>query len=161
MKLRIPVGVIVVAAVLLLVIAFSSCSNCQKFVPYSANSVWSTTGTYHEGMATNQKPIAYSSYPTHTSVDVMDALNVENTTSAQGSGAVQPPGVRLWGFGSNLFSSSDNDKSIDIFGPTPGATQCFNRSFGLTKSTGPLCITDEQYNLLTTRGGGALRAPPK
>lgn len=155
MKLRIPVGVIVVAVVLFLVIAFSSCSNCQKFVPYAENNLWSSTSSYHEGMTSYQKPIQYSTYPNNTSVDVLDALNVANTTTAQGSGAVQSPGVRLWGFGSNLYSGTDNDKPIDIFGPTPGSTQCVNRSFGLSKSTGPMCITDEQYKLLTTRGGSA------
>lgn len=159
MKLRIPVGVIVVAAVLLLVIAFSSCSNCQKFVPYSENNPWSSTSSYHEGMTTH-KPIQYSTYPDNTSVDVLDALHVSNSTTAQGSGAVQGSGVRLWGFGSNLYSSADNEKPIDIFGPTPGSVQCINRSFGLAKSTGPLCITDEQYKLLTTRGGSATGVSP-
>jgi len=155
MKLRIPVGFIVVVAVLLLVIAFSSCSDCQKFVPYAENNLWSSTSSYQEGM-TSLKPIQYSTYPNNASVDVLDALHVNNATTAQGSGAVQSPGVRLWGFGSNLYSGTDNDnKPIDIFGPTPGSPQCVNRSFGLSKSTGPLCITDEQFNLLTTRGIGA------
>jgi hypothetical protein len=146
MKIRIPVGVILVAVVLVLVIGFSSCSNCQKYVPYSSN-VWSNTSSkFHEG---------FSTYPNHASVDTLDAQHVANTVTSQGSGLITPSGVRLWGFGSNLYSGSDNDKPVDMFGPTPGSIQCFNRSFGLSKSTGPLCTTDDQYRLMTTRGGNA------
>ena len=152
--MKIPLGVIFVAVVLFLVIAFSSCSNCQKYVPYSSN-VWSETSSYREGMA-QRPPLQYSSYPSHQSLpESMNALNVNNSTATQGAGAVQNPGVRLWGFGSGLYSSTENDKPIDIFGSTPGSLQCFNRSFGLSKSTGPLCTTQEQYDLLTTRGRGA------
>jgi hypothetical protein len=75
--------------------------------------------------------------------------------SHQGSGQVSPPGVRVWGFGSNLYSGTDHDRPVDMFGPTPGSIQCFDRSFGLAKSTGPLCTTDNQYRLMTTRGGNA------
>lgn len=153
-KIRIPLGVIFVAAILILVIGFSSCSNCQKYVPYSS-SVWSNTSKYQEGMTSASKPLTYSTYPNHASVDTLDAQNVANTVSNQGSGQVIPPGVRVWGFGSNLFSGTDNDKPVDMFGPTPGSLQCFNRSFGLAKSTGPLCTNDEQYKLMTTRGGNA------
>jgi len=145
-KIRIPMGVILVAVILMLVIGFSSCSNCQKYVPYSSSS---ETSKYHEGMMT------YSTYPNHASVDTLDAQNVANTVSNQGSGQVNPPGVRVWGFGSNLYSGTDHDKPVDMFGPTPGSIQCFNRSFGLAKSTGPLCTTDDQYRLMTTRGGNA------
>ena len=153
MKIRIPVGVILVTIILVLVIGFSSCSNCQKFVPYSPNATGASK--YQEGMSTI-KPLTYSTYPDHVSVDVLDALHATNTVTAQGSGAVTPPGVRLWGFGSNLYSGADNETHIDIFGSTPGSIQCFNKtSFGLSKSTGPLCTTGEQYALMTSRGGNA------
>jgi hypothetical protein len=150
--MRIPIGVIVVAIVLFLVIAFSSCSNCQKFVPYSEGRA--EYAAYREGMEPN-RPMIYSTYPNNQSVDTKDAYNVQNTTTNQGSGPVQPPGVRLQGFGPNLYSGMDNDKPVDMFGPTPGSLQCFERSFGLAKSTGPLCINADQSKLLTTRGGNA------
>jgi hypothetical protein len=154
MKIRIPIGVILVAIVLFLVIAFSSCSNCQKFVPYSA-SVWGeNSAKFREGMTTHI-PLTYSSYPENKSIDKFDAININNLVENQGSGPVTPPGVRVWGFGSNLFSGTDNDRPVDMFGPTPGSIQCFERSFGLSKSTGPLCTTNEQYKLLTSRGGNA------
>lgn len=156
MKIRIPIGVIVVSIVLLLVIGFSSCSNCKKFVPYSP-SVWSSESRFREGMTGGgANPVSYSTYPDNQSVSgTMDTHHVNNTVTTQGAGAANPPGVRLHGFGSALFSGSDNDQSIDSFGPDPGSLQCFDRSFGLSKSTGPLCVTDKQYQMLTTRGGNA------
>jgi hypothetical protein len=154
MKIRIPFGVIFVAVILILVIAFSSCSDCQKYVPYSSD-VWAETSKYREGMTS--KPLSYSSYPNHRSVEgTMDAVNVANTTTSQGAGPVTSPGVRLWGFGSNLYSGTDNDAPVDMFGSTPGSTSCgFDKSFGMSKSAGPLCTTDAQYRLMTTRGGNA------
>ena len=153
MKIRIPIGVIVVALVLLLVIGFSSCSNCKKFVPYSP-SVWSPEGKFREGMT--NRSVSYSTYPDNNPVaGTMDALHVNNTVTTQGAGPANAQGVRLHGFGSNLFSGSDHDQPVDSFGTDPGSLQCFDRSFGLSKSTGPLCVTDAQYRLLTTRGGNA------
>lgn len=148
---KIPLGVIFVAIVLLLVIAFSSCSDCKKFHPYSP-SVWSDKATYSEGMTAS-----YSTYPGHAVAtgSAMDALHVANTTMAQGAGNVSPSGVRLWGFGSALFSGPDNNPSIDMYGSTPGSKTCFGRSFGLSKSTGPLCLNQDQYRLMTTRGQNA------
>jgi len=156
MKIRIPLGVILVSIVLILVIAYSSCSNCQKYVPFSSE-MWSNVGKYREGMSV-MKPLSYTTYPANANVagSSMDAYNVANTTTSQGAGPVTSSGgVRLWGFGSDLYSGTDNDKSLDLFGTTPGSSQCFDRSFGLTKSTGPLCTTDAQYRLMTTRGGNA------
>jgi hypothetical protein len=148
MKIRVPIGVIIVAVVLFLVIGFSSCSNCQKFVPYGAGNQYSS---FQEGFG----PMMYSSYPNNQSIDTKDAYNVQNSTTNQGSGPVQPPGVRLHGFGANLYSGTDNDQPVDMFGSTPGSIQCFDKSFGLAKSTGPLCTTSDQFRLLTTRGGNA------
>jgi hypothetical protein len=150
---KIPLGVVLVAAVLLAVIAFSSCSHCKKFQPYSP-SVWSDVGKF-EGMS-DMKATSYSSYPENAVVagSVLDAFNVANTQTNQGAGPAAD-GVRLWGFGSSLFSSPDNNRSIDMYGPTAGSTTCFGRSFGLSKSTGPLCVNQEQYRLMTTRGQNA------
>ena len=150
--MKFSVEVLTVAVMLLLVIGFSSCSNCQKFVPYSPSDVLHTKFT-KEGFS----GIPYSSYPENTSVDeAIAASNSFTSNSLNASSSLSP--VRLWGF-SGLYSSPDNDKPIDMFGPTPGSLQCFNRSFGLAKSTGPLCVNQEQYALLTTRGGNQSGIP--
>ena len=42
---------------------------------------------------------------------------------------------------------------IDRYGKTPGEPSCFGKSMGYSRSTGPLCFTEEDLKLLTTRGG--------
>jgi hypothetical protein len=43
--------------------------------------------------------------------------------------------------------------SIDIFSKADTRADCISSSSGLSKSTGPLCLTDEMKTLLSTRGG--------
>ena len=45
------------------------------------------------------------------------------------------------------------DEKIDIIGNTKANAECVNNSLGLSKSSGGLCLSDDQVNLLTTRGG--------
>ena len=42
---------------------------------------------------------------------------------------------------------------IDVIGKTKGTPDCVSRSSGLSKSTGGLCLNENQINLLKTRGG--------
>jgi hypothetical protein len=46
-----------------------------------------------------------------------------------------------------------NYQPLDRFGSTPSGPQCFGRSSGYSKSLGPLCLSQEDARLLSTRGG--------
>ena len=64
------------------------------------------------------------------------------------------------GMRSNLEPCAYNDKSVcgnyDVYGPpTKGSLDCGAKSAGLSNSKGPLCLSDEQLKLLSTRGGNA------
>ena len=55
--------------------------------------------------------------------------------------------------GPNPYS---DDTLYDIYGPpTKGSLDCGARSAGLTNSKGPLCLSNNQLNMLKTRGGNA------
>jgi hypothetical protein len=46
--------------------------------------------------------------------------------------------------------------NYDIYGPpTKGSLDCGAKSAGLSNSKGPLCLSDKQLKLLSTRGGNA------
>jgi hypothetical protein len=48
------------------------------------------------------------------------------------------------------------DTLYDIYGPpTKGSLDCGARSAGLTNSKGPLCLSNNQLDMLKTRGGNA------
>jgi hypothetical protein len=44
---------------------------------------------------------------------------------------------------------------IDRFAKTPGDKSCFGKSMGLSRDAGPLCLSEEDMKLLTTRGGNS------
>ncbi len=45
------------------------------------------------------------------------------------------------------------DTKIDPFADTPGNLTCFGSSSGLSNSKGSLCLSEQQKNMLSTRGG--------
>ena len=47
-------------------------------------------------------------------------------------------------------------RNYDMYGPpTKGSLECGAKSAGLSNSKGPLCLSDKQLKLLSTRGGNA------
>lgn len=48
-----------------------------------------------------------------------------------------------------------SDPEISPLSKFSGNPSCFNKSFGLSNSTGALCLDDKTFKLLTTRGGNA------
>jgi hypothetical protein len=52
-------------------------------------------------------------------------------------------------------TTTSNEPVIDIFSTDSGSPACIGDSNSLFNSMGGLCLTDEQKNLLKTRGGNA------
>ena len=60
--------------------------------------------------------------------------------------------------GTEGFTGSNytaNSFILDQFSSAVGAPSCVGKSSGLSNSTGPLCLSDDQKRLLQTRGGNA------
>jgi hypothetical protein len=53
-----------------------------------------------------------------------------------------------------VFGSPDASEKIDLFSGLSGSAECSNGS-GLTNSRGHICLPENHYKLLTTRGGNA------
>ena len=75
------------------------------------------------------------------------------------SSFVAPPALNT-----KIAENFDNMLAPALIGPDPilsplskfsGKAECVNKSFSLSNSTGPLCLDEKTYQLLTTRGGNA------
>lgn len=65
------------------------------------------------------------------------------------------------GMKSSIEPCAYNDKTLcgnyDVYGPpTKGSLECGAKSAGLSNSKGPLCLSDKQLKMLSTRGGNAI-----
>ena len=57
---------------------------------------------------------------------------------------------KVIGFDGLFCSPTSPEQKIDTFSNDSGSLEC--KSSGLANSKGPLCLTQQQYNLLSTRG---------
>jgi hypothetical protein len=87
----------------------------------------------------------YSTYSNNQSIDSGVSLLVDPTKETQCK--------KIFGF-DGLFCNPDSIKGgLDVFYGLPSNSTC--PGSGLTKSNGNVCLNNDAYNLLTTRGGNA------
>lgn len=134
MKINIFRILLVLSLVLLLLIITTTCDP----TPFSFKNRTGLYGSTYEGY----RNIEYTTYPQNNSVD-SNTMNVINTTT--------DPFVKVGSYYGLLSSHSAPSQKLDVFLDTPPKPNCV--SSGLVNSAGPLCLNDEQYKLLTTRGG--------
>lgn len=149
---------------ILVVIIFMTSSTGSTYIPYSKTSYFDQAFPY-EGMAT-LGPVE----PKVAGNVVASPVVAGNTASTSGNILGD---YMTWM--SKLLPTTDNISSkfsvakvegfalqpspynapeiIDRYGKTPGEPSCFGKSMGYSRSTGPLCFTEEDLKLLTTRGG--------
>ena len=164
MKFR-PVYIAIIFV--LLVVVFMASSSGSTYVPYSKTTYFDHVFPY-EGMATidattinNTAVVPVSGNVVSTNGNV--ASSGDNTMnsymnwmtswipSVQGI-SNSATSVKVEGF--SLQPAPFNaPELIDRYGKTPGQPNCFGKSMGYSRSTGPLCFNDEDLKLLTTRGG--------
>lgn len=163
MKFR-PVYIAIIFV--LVVIVFMASSSGSTYVPYSKNSHFDHAFPYEgmstidaPGMTSTIAPMAETVAPTTGNVaptagntmnsymSWMTSLIPSGGDSANSSTAVKVEGFALQ---PGAYNASE---MIDRYGKTPGKPDCFGKSMGYSRSTGPLCFNDEDLKLLTTRGG--------
>jgi hypothetical protein len=99
-------------------------------------------GSAYEGFSSIH-PLQYTTFPENASLDSMIPNNI-----APSSGDGQ---FKVSGYSGLLTSPEMIHKPLDIYSQATSSTTC--QSYGLTNSTGNLCLNPEQLRLLRTRGG--------
>jgi len=138
-------------------------STGSTYVPYMKTSYFDQAYPY-EGMATLADTHVASPVVSDKTTPVPTEV-AKNATHASGSymnlmtgllpstnTTVSSPSIKTEGFAlqPGAYAASE---MIDRYGKTPGEPSCFGKSMGYSRSTGPLCFTEEDLKLLTTRGG--------
>ena len=131
----------------------------STYVPYVKTSYFDHAFPY-EGMETLETPVASNmatapvvSGNTAPSTGVFgSSMNLMCKMMSSTPPATTPVVTKVEGFAlqPSPYSASD---MIDRYGKTPSESGCFGKSMGYSRSTGPLCFSDEDLKLLTTRGG--------
>lgn len=133
---------------LLVVLLFSLFSSSKKFKPYKKKDPFQSSHHNIEGYRGMNRQ-EYTTYPNNESVDSMNAFSIQDVTGKQNC-------KKVFGFQSLLCNPDGPENSFDSYSLEKGDASCFGKSSGMSKSTGALCMTDEQLGLLRTRGGNAL-----
>jgi hypothetical protein len=117
------------------VIIFMSLTlSCKSYVPYEADPSKLPKYTF-EGF---RSIIDYSTYQQN---DTNKAV-VQNTNDDY---------KKIVGFDGLLSSPDKQDNNLDVYSKASGDVSC--KSYGLMNSKGFLCLSPEQVQLLSTRGG--------
>jgi hypothetical protein len=141
-------GIKLVIVVLLVVLLFTLFSSSKKFQPYVKHSPFQTLHSNVEGYSGMRRQ-EYTTYPENQTIDSMNAFSIQDTTGKQNC-------KKVFGFSSLLCNPEGPENSFDSYSLEKGDISCIGKSSGMSKSTGALCMSDQQLGLLRTRGGNAV-----
>ena len=131
MKLR---GIHIIL-IIILVVSILLITSSDSVVPYSRDTLFSNMYKY-EGMVNPEIP------PTQPPLPTPQMSNEEKKK--------EPKMVEGFALQPSPFSDSNQ---VDRYGSTPSGPQCFGKSGGYSNSLGPLCFSEEDVKLLSSRGG--------
>lgn len=126
--------------IIALVVAILMLASSDTVVPYSKDTLFSHMYKY-EGM--NGMP------PTpdeNGEIKINESLTEHDNSDSR----KEPKKVEGFALQPAPFGGS---QMLDRFGNTPSGPQCFGNSSGYSKSLGPLCLSQEDARMLSTRGG--------
>jgi hypothetical protein len=159
MKFR-PLYIAIIAILFVIVVMASSAG--ATFVPYSKDTLFSREYPY-EGMVSGPAPVMQGN------ANAAPAVPEKETESAKP--VSMSDSISAW-FGGNTCKSKKGDcrkvegfalqpapfaesPTIDRYGKTPSGPECIGQGSGYSKSLGPLCMSEEDKRMLSTRGGNA------
>lgn len=93
-------------------------------------------------------PLSKTTTNTTNIADIYNAATNSIYQNSQNSATAK----KVEGFALQPAPFSDNPV-LDRYGSTPSGSQCFGKSSGYSNSLGPLCFSQEDVKLLSTRGG--------
>jgi hypothetical protein len=132
MDMNIKIGIVV----LVVVIVVSILGSCSNFAPYDGAMKYSKV----EGFESNTSDKVEAGSDVQVDSDKLEEEEEEEVVET---------------FQGLTPASYDENVKIDAFGNAVGKPECAKESSGLSKSSGPLCLTEEHKRLLRTRGGNA------
>ena len=128
----------------------STTLSCTNFSPHYADSIFKKEGKF-EGFQDKSKILGYTKKDDHSALNNYNMHLIKEEPDTCGKAVEKCKNV--FGFNGLFCDPLAADEKIDIIGNTKANSECVNNSLGLSKSTGGLCLSDNQVNLLTTRGG--------
>jgi hypothetical protein len=147
--------------IVILVVGIFMLTSSDSVVPYSKDTLFSNMYKY-EGMDGLENTDGHKSFQDYVSnnTKLPSPLSQSDYSAAVASKKESIAGL----FGSNgepkmvegfaLQPAPFGDSHIlDRFGSTSSGSQCFGKSSGYSNSLGPLCLSQEDARLLSTRGG--------
>jgi hypothetical protein len=164
MKFR-PVYIAIIFVLVVIVFMGSSCGS--TYIPYSKTTYFDHAFPY-EGMATIDAPTMNNTAVVPISGNVLSSNGNVAPTAGNTMNSYMNWMTSWIPYGQNISNTATRVKVegfslqpapfnapelIDRYGKTPGKSDCFGKSMGYSRSTGPLCFNDEDLKLLTTRGG--------
>ena len=133
----------ILAIILFVLIIVTSVYSCCSFEPYSFSSPF-TNNTLVEGNT-----------PMESKTSLSSAFITNTEQSVNNESEEEEKGKKVEGFEGLKPSLYSEEKEIDSFSKTKGSIACIGDSSGLHNSLGALCLSEQQKNLLSTRGGNA------
>jgi len=103
----------------------------------------------------NTRPVSHSSsYHGYTFDNALAKTAADpNSNSAMPVRATYPPRNAQEGFtAGNVMSQNLSDWRIEDYLDDPRGVECAGKSFGITASGGPLCLTEQQARAMVSRG---------
>lgn len=133
MKISLKLVLIVLAFLFIVFLSMGSAT----YTPYSFSSSSKLPQYPYEGFS------EYTTYPENKAIDSNDSKQINP------SGSTGP--VKVSGFDGLIGSYVSPETPIDTYSQSLGDKTC--KSYGLSTSTGALCLNPDQIRLLTSRGG--------
>jgi hypothetical protein len=137
---------------ILVVIVFVFSSTGSTFLPYSRDTLFSREYPY-EGMCSAPANAFPSAEPKKAEEPGMMDY-VKSWIPGFAPAATTTEAKKVEGFALQPAPFADN-QLIDRYSQTPASAECVGQSSGYSKSTGGLCMSEEDKRLLSTRGGNA------
>lgn len=130
----------ILAIILFILIIVTSVYSCCSFEPYKTDNVFESLTKYegYENMETA------SSLVDKVTGSLLNPIKKEEEESFKVEG--------FEGLKPSLFNKNEE---IDSFSKTEGSLSCTTDTFGLQNQHGGLCLSEEQKQLMRTRGGNA------
>ena len=132
------------AIIFIIVIMMSLTASCSTASPYYADNIFQKHSTF-ESFSNNSTVLDYSSKGDNKAMDTYKPHLIQSPPSE----CKKNPGLN------GLYCDPNVPLNpIDKFGNTEGKADCTD-NLGLTRSTGGLCLSEQQKLLFSTRGGNS------
>lgn len=129
-------------ALFIIVIILSLFVSCNGAVPFYMDTIFPKHSKF-ENFTNNTNMTDYSSRDTNSAMDTYKPFLIDKPVAEC---------KKIYGFNGLFCAPKETGDNLDKFADTEGKIDCKDNS-GLSNSKGGLCLSPEQKQLLSTRGG--------